>query len=215
MMHHSTTPPSRVLLTTAYWPSVPWMHLASDDRKLYLEACEHHQKGSFRNRCLIAGPNGVQQLTVPLLKGKHQQTPIRDVRIAYSEPWQRLHWRSIQTAYGNAPYFAHYAPELSVFFQKKYTFLFDLNEEALAWLFAKLGVQKPIYHTDRYENPASSGFFDVRRAVEPDQIAFQVPRYGQVFEDRYGFIPRLSVLDALLCAGKYAAEIIENTVIVP
>lgn len=215
MMHHSTTPPSRVLLTTAYWPSVPWMHLAADDRKLYLEACEHHQKGSFRNRCLIAGPNGVQQLSVPLAKGKHQQTPIRDVRIAYTEPWQRLHWRSIRTAYGSAPFFDHYAPELSVFFQKKYTFLFDLNQACLAWLFAKLGVQKTVHVTEQYENPAMPGFFDARQAVVPGRTTFRVPRYGQVFEDRHGFVPGLSSLDALLCAGKYAAEIIANTVVVP
>ena len=89
--------------TLYYLPPVSWCAAAWNSEAIVVEACENYQKGSLRNRCFIAGPNGVQRLSIPLEKGKHRQMPIRDVRIAYDEPWQRQHWRSISTAYGNAP----------------------------------------------------------------------------------------------------------------
>ena len=72
---------TNILLELPYLPPVSWMALAWQSKTLWLEACENYQKGSYRNRCHIAGPNGIQRLSVPLEKGKHQQTPIRQVRM--------------------------------------------------------------------------------------------------------------------------------------
>jgi hypothetical protein len=125
------------LLYSAYFPPLSWFSILWQQDHIIIEAAENYQKGSFRNRCHIAGPNGMQRLSVPLEKGKHQKTPIREVRISYTEPWQRLHWRAIKTAYGNAPFFEHYETELAVFFEKKYPFLFDLNQEILYFFIKK------------------------------------------------------------------------------
>lgn len=206
-------PPS--LLTTAYWPPIHWFHLACRTPLVFMEACEHYQKGSIRNRCFVAGPNGLQRLSIPLLKGKHQQTPIRDVRISYSDAWQRLHWRSLTTAYGNAPFFEHYVDELAPFYHQKHHFLYDYNLECLHWLLRKLAIDLSVQETSAYAETAPGTVLDARPAAYPENLTVKTPRYGQVFEERHGFLPNLSVLDLLFCTGRQAGEIIANTQVAP
>ncbi len=182
------------------------MALAQRAETLWLEACEHYQKGSYRNRCHIAGPNGIQRLSIPLQKGKNHQMPIRDVRISYDEPWQRIHWRSIQTAYGNAPFFEHYADAVAHFLEKPYTFLFDLNLEIVHFLAQQFSWTKDRDLTKDYV-PApllsnQSAIQDMRGQITPKRpSAFALSYYPQVFEDRFGFLPDLSALDLLFCCG--------------
>jgi hypothetical protein len=183
--------------------------------QLKIEACEHFQKGSYRNRCHIAGPNGVQRLSIPLFKGKHQQTAIREVRIAYDTPWQRLHWRSILAAYGNAPYFEHYADGLAPFYQKNHTFLFDFNLLLLEYVLQKINFQGSLQFTETFEVPSSAVSDDYRNQLSPKQPTtaawFQPAPYAQVFMERSGFLPDLSVLDLLFCYGKQSGKILESS----
>ncbi|MFM7400094.1 MAG: WbqC family protein [Bacteroidota bacterium] len=176
--------------STAYLPPVSWCRHAVAAGELVLEAHEHFQKGSWRNRCEIAGPNGRQLLSIPLVKGKNNKMPVRDVRIAYDEPWQRQHWRSIRTAYGSAPFFEHYAHELTAFYEKKYVFLFDLNLELIEFVLLQ-----------KMKWPGMIQLTDVYQPFTPRPTVI-TPRYPQVFEDKNGFLPDLSVLDLLMCAGK-------------
>lgn len=178
-----------------------------------MDAAENYQKGGFRNRCVIAGPNGPQRLSIPLEKGKHQQTPIREVRISAAENWQRQHWRSIRTAYGNAPYFEHYADGLRRFFERPYPFLFDLNQEIANWvLHHKLGWAGE-WHLQTTYVPA--GQWSAGPDLRSGAFTSAPCPYPQVFEDRHGFLPDLSVLDLLFCCGKNGAEVLANTVIYP
>ncbi len=208
--------PREVLLELFYWPPASWLTLAKSAEVLWLEACEHYQKGSYRNRCYIAGPNGVQRLSVPLQKGKNRQMPIRDVRVAYDTPWQRAYWRTIQTAYGNAPFFEYYADEVAPFFEKHWTFLFDLNYEVVLFLWKALKVRAEIQLTERF-TPPSSKEETLRSVLDArGQIAWRQPpivslrRYPQVFEERFGFQPDLSALDVLFCWGPYACAEYED-----
>jgi hypothetical protein len=175
----------------AYLPPLEWFALPVQDTIITLEAMEHYQKGSSRNRCLIAGSNGIQRLSIPLEKGKHQQTPIRSVRIAYHDNWPMVHWRSIQSAYGNAPFFEYYADELNAIYSSKPAFLFDFNVSLLEFVLKKAKWTHRIVFSEEY-NP-----FTPVAATTP----YTPKRYPQVFEDRFGFQPGLSVLDALMCCG--------------
>lgn len=207
------------LFALPYLPPVSWCAAVWNREKIDLEACEHYQKGSLRNRCHIAGPNGIQRLSIPLAKGKHQQTPIREVRIASDEAWQRQHWRSIRTAYGNAPFFEHYADELVVFYERPYAFLFDFNLELLHWaLVKKSGWKGDIALTDAWHSPGAIPLDeDFREAFPGSHDAwpgfFQPAHYPQVFEDRFGFLPNLSVLDLLFCCGKQGTEVLERSLL--
>jgi len=207
------------LLELFYWPPVSWMALATASNGVQIEACEHYQKGSYRNRCHIAGPNGLQRLSIPLLKGKHQQTPVREVRIANDQPWQRAHWRSIRTAYGNAPFFEHYADEVSPFFEKNFVYLFDLNLEIIHFLLKKAAWTGQLMLTEQFEKPGRATLagptLDVRGSISPhsapEKTLFDPLPYPQVFLERHGFLPDLSALDLLFCLGKQGLAPTQNS----
>lgn len=122
--------------------------------------------------------------------------PIREVRIAYDEPWQRLHWRSIMAAYGSAPFFEHFAEDISGFYSRHYTFLFDFNLEILDFILRKMKFAGLVTFSDYYRLPFAG---DVRNTITPRQTNQDEQRYPQVFEEKFGFIPGLSGLDWMMC----------------
>lgn len=107
---------ARLILEAQYFPPLDYFSKIILFNNISIEAHEHYQKGSYRNRCHIATSQGVHPLSVPLKKGKNAQMPIKEVQIAYDVNWQRLHWQSLKTAYGSAPFWEHYAPVLEPFF---------------------------------------------------------------------------------------------------
>lgn len=194
-----------IVLPLFYCPPVSWVLAFAKASEVYLEQQEHYVKGSYRNRCHIAAVNGAQRLTVPLRKGKNQQQPIREVRIAYDEPWQIQHWRAICTAYGNSPFFEHYEELLKPFFTaKKYDYLWDWNYDLLVVSMKILKLKTPIILTEQYElYPDNAldfrGNFTSKNTTQ--NTDYKPIRYPQVFEDRLGFLSDLSVLDLIFCAG--------------
>ena len=210
-----------ILLETQYLPSIAWCAVVWQQETVALDAAEHYQKGGLRNRCHIAGPNGPHRLSIPLAKGKHQQTPIREVRIAYEDPWQRQHWRSIQSAYGSAPYFEHYADELRSFYEQRWEFLFDYTldfqtfilKKKLGWS-GQFALQQDYFLKGIWTQGA-----DLRNQISggmneyPDW--FSPSRYPQVFEARTGFLPNLSILDLLFCCGKTGREVLAQPLFLP
>ncbi len=178
----------------------------------YVEAHEHYQKGGFRNRCQIAGPNGVQLLSVPLEKGKNSKMPIKEVKIYQTENWQKIHWDSIQTAYGKSPFFEYYEAEIQAIFFKKWTFLFDLNLELTQLFIELMQISTKLKFTDSYAKTPPASSFDYRNKLRPNQIAqntMQTKPYGQVFEAKNGFLANLSILDLLFCTGPEALFYLE------
>lgn len=202
----------KIVLELPYWPPVSWLAMVWSRPVVALEACEHFQKGSYRNRCHIAGPNGLQRLSIPLQKGKHQQSPIREVRLAYDEPWQQIHWRSIRTAYGNAPFFEHLSAEIEGFYSRRYTFLFDFNWDILQFLLRKINWAGQLECTEVYQ-PGPLAFRDTvspKSPTPPD--GFRPAFYPQVFLERHGFLPDLSALDLLFCCGKQSTAVLEQSI---
>lgn len=209
------------LIETQYLPSIAWCAAVWKEQTVFIDAAEHYQKGSLRNRCHLAAPNGPHRLSIPLQKGKHQQTPIREVRIANDQHWQRQHWRSILAVYGNAPFFEHYADEIRPLFERRWVFLFDLNQaliqlilcEKLGWK-GEFGFQNSFVQYGEWRQGA-----DLRGQIGGVAEAWPEwyfpQRYPQVFEERTGFLPNMSVLDLLFCCGKRGVEVLGDTFVLP
>ena len=198
--------PNTALLPTAFCPPISYIAAFLHYEDVLIEQHEHYQKGGMRNRCFIATANGPLRLTVPLLKGKHQQTPVREVRIDYSTPWIKTHIHAIESAYRRAPFYEEYAAYLLPVLQRKPVFLFDLNLELLKLILKFLRISGAPALCQIYEEVPDAKT-DLRKTFHPGEVPlpwFHNRSYPQVFEDRQGFIPNLSILDLLFCMGPEA-----------
>src|SRR5688500_13554879 len=93
-----------VVLSTAYWPNLPYFYYLLNSEKVFVEHHEHYHKQSFRNRTKILTANGVLELSIPVVK-KYDKEIINTIEISYAEAWQIKHWRAISSSYKNSPYF--------------------------------------------------------------------------------------------------------------
>lgn len=206
-----------VCIELHYLPSIPYFALLSRAKYLLIEQYENYQKRSFRNKAIIAAANGSLNLGIPLEKGKHQQQPIKETTISWGEPWSQRHWQSIRSAYGNAPFFEHYAPYLDALYQKKEKWLFDWNLRLLELLIRLLGIDISISFTERFQKTPDPDILDARNLIGPrkislpDGLVFQSPVYPQVFMEKHGFLPDLSTIDLLFCQGPEAFLLLESS----
>ncbi len=196
-----------LLIESQYLPPVAYFQLMAQSDTTIVEGAEHYSKGSYRNRCHIAGANGILRLSIPLESGKHQQKPIQEVRVSYQEPWHKQHWQSIQSAYGQSPYFDFYGEELKdILFEKKEK-LFELNQALLAWACEALQFEAPTISTVFEKNP--EGKEDYRNKVHPKKDSpVQLLPYTQIFEERHGFLENLSIVDLIFCKGPEASSVL-------
>lgn len=185
-----------------YLPPIEYFsNLLIHKENILFENAENFQKQSYRNRATIHSPNGELDLIVPVIKGSKSKTKVKDVRISYDFQWQRLHLMSLQTSYRSSAYFEFYEDDLSLFFEKKWNFLFDYNEEIMSLIlrFIKLNIQ--FKYTETFER-SYQDLTDFRDLIHPkhnSQIQFKP--YFQVFEERNGFFPNLSIVDLLFNQG--------------
>lgn len=202
------------LLSTAYFPNVQYMSkfLAG---KVVVEKYETYPKQTYRNRCNILSANGVLPLSVPVQKNFHTLT--KDIRIDYSEMWQRNHYTALKSAYRNSPYYDYYFYKIERFFEQKETFLVDLNAKILETLFSMLKIEADWSFTTDYVS-VPNGFCDMRDSISPKpsrnkpDTAFVPKPYIQVFADRFDFVPNLSILDLIFNVGPESKECLESCV---
>lgn len=163
---------------------------------------EFIEKSSFANRYIVAGSNGLIHLSIPLEKGRGQKLPFKDIRIANQHAWQSHHWKTIQSCYGRSPYFEYYADGLMPFFEKQYHFLADFNLEIMKCILKLVQYKGSVTMYTEKENLDMSDYSDFRNYWTPRNYNQQPsPVYPQPFEDKIGFQPNLSCIDALFCMG--------------
>lgn len=170
---------------------------------------DSYRKMSFRNRCVISTANGLLSLSVPIRGGRSVRSPFSATRIDHSAPWQEQHWRSIFSAYGNSPWFFHYGDSLELLFRRRDTFLADWNQACFEWLNKAVGVS---LFSGNNTTESESGFRDLRDRIRPNNFQQHelgpFPVYPQVFEEKIGFQPNLSMLDLVLNMGNSAKELL-------
>jgi|SRR5450432_2542 hypothetical protein len=195
-----------------YFPPISFFTALYKETYIYLDIYEAYHKMSFRNRCLIIGAQGIISLSVPLQDGRNQELPMNEILISNTEKWQARHFKSIQSAYNRSPFFDHYRDELFNLYQKPFGRLGEWNLSCLQWVNEKLGWLAEIRFTETVVSYGADGFDDRRNQVLPKNYHQWSPvKYRQVFEERTGFFPNLSILDLLFNTGKEAGELLRNS----
>ena len=203
---------NKIVIENQYFSCVNYYSSLFVHSDIKIEACEHYRKMSFRNRCVVAGSNGLINLSVPLENGRDQKGMIKEIRIDNWDKWQRQHWHTIFSCYGNSPFFEFYGDEVEKLFLKKFDYLFDLNMEMLNWLTKTIKLPGQISLTDTFCKSYPSEVDDARNRWLPKNFQQEKNpiRYTQVFEEKIKFQPNLSILDLLFCEGPQTAFILKQ-----
>ncbi|MEW5847013.1 MAG: WbqC family protein [Bacteroidota bacterium] len=206
---HSKT----VILSTAYLPPVQYISALVNANRIYIEAHETYQKQTYRNRCVILSANGPLPLVIPVIKPGGNHTPITEVKIDYSTGWNRNHWRAIESAYRTSAYFDFIADILMPFYQNRFDTLWEFNNQLLKALLNFMELHVKIHFTSEFQKIAPEGAIDLRYTITPKvktpvQEIQAITPYFQIFENRFGFTPDLSVIDLLFNEGLMAREIL-------
>ena len=204
-----------ILLSTSYLPPIQYISKFLLG-KVLIENDENYSKQTWRNRCVITGPNGIQALVVPVKRGSFHKIHIKDVEVDYDLPWVRNHLRTFHTAYKHSPFYEYYIEDLEQVYRKKIRFLLGLNSTLLEILLKLPDLPAIISYTGKYYRPGSEeNMLDYRESIHPKKRMvdpfFQPVPYHQVFEDRYEFQPNLSIIDLLFNEGPDSLSIIRQT----
>jgi hypothetical protein len=194
-----------------YFPSVILYKDLNKFSNIVFEQYEYYQKMSFRNRCRIAGAEGKIDLSIPLEKGRDQKTLIKEVRISGSRRWQAEHWKTIVSCYSRSPWFEFYRDELEKLYKRPAAFLIDWNLACFEWSIRVLDMPLKISFTEAFQKSyPEEDWVDGRgRLLPKNEIDPTGISYRQVFEERTGFLPGLSILDLLFCEGKNARRLLD------
>ena len=207
------------LLSSAYFGPVQWYQKLHRYDRCLIEQHDNFVKQTYRSRCIIPTTNGIQALSIPVSCPQGSQlskTPMRDVRISDHGNWRHIHWNALCSAYGESPFFDYYQDDLRPFFERKWTFLFDFNMEIILKMVELLDIRPKISLTTAFLSDASMAenatesslvddFRDVIRPKHPGLDSdFMARPYYQVYQQKHGFQPNMSILDLLFNEGNEA-----------
>jgi hypothetical protein len=195
----------QLLLSTTYFGPIQWYQKLYRAESVQIERWESFQKQTYRNRCIIATTNGPQALTVPIER-QFTINCIKDIRISDHGNWRHLHWNALQSAYGESPFFDYYQDDIRPFFEQRWDYLLDFNEAIREKMCELLDIQPKVDYSKEFTvYSLSSCVPDYRMVIRPKNPEpdpdFTPKRYYQVYEQKHGFLPNLSILDLLFNMG--------------
>ncbi len=202
---------NNILLSTAYLPPVGYFYYLLKARKVYIEQFETYPKQTYRNRCEIYSEKGKMSLSIPVTKPEGNHTKTKDVKIFNGERWYLNHWRAIEAAYLASPFFLYYRDELEKFFTGRHENLLQFNLLLVNTVCGMIGFRPVIELTGSFLK-APARVTDLRFALSPKRppVLKHFPAYLQVFRERHGFIPNLSIIDLLFNLGPDTVDYLDS-----
>ncbi|MFT3738257.1 MAG: WbqC family protein [Breznakibacter sp.] len=185
---------------------------------VFVEQHGHYEKKTYRNRAVVMAANGPMALSVPVEKPAGTKTCDKDILLSYDTPWQANHWRTLVSAYQSSPFFEYYADDFEPFYTQRFKYLMDYNLQLMQTVCGNIGLSCGIYLSDTYAT-SPADVLDLRRSVSPrvgcqtDGHGDYVPQpYWQVFKEKFGFTPNLSIVDLLFCMGPESIEVLRKSI---
>ncbi len=200
-----------ILIHPTYFPSISHFATIAQAEKVTFEIEDNFQKQTNRNRTYIYSPNGIQLLNIPIKHSKTEHQKTKDIRIENDFDWQKQHFKSLEAAYRSSPFFEYFEDDLLPIFEKKHNFLMDLNLEVFDLITRCLRMKIDYSTTNEYFHEINSDeITDFRFLANGKKDLSQFESYSQVFDDKYGFINNLSILDLIFNEGKFALDYLKS-----
>jgi hypothetical protein len=179
--------------------------------KVYIDRFENFQKQSYRNRCVISGPNGPLKLIIPIIR--ISKNIVKDVKIDNHQNWRKIHWKSLESSYRSSPYFEFYEDEFKpIYSERKTKYLLDFNQQINLVLLRCLNMDTEISFSDYYIEKGGkiNDFRDIIHPSSKPRERVKKMKYNQVFQGSQDFIYNLSVFDLLFNQGPLAKQLLES-----
>ncbi|TBX64974.1 hypothetical protein EZL74_12535 [Flavobacterium silvisoli] len=200
---------NNIIIHPSYFPSISHFVAMSKADVVTFEMEDNFQKQTNRNRMYIYSPNGVQLLNIPIKHTKIAHQKIKDVKIETAFDWQKQHFKSLDAAYRSSPFFEYFEDDIRPIFEKKHTFLMDLNLETMSVVSRCLGFEFDYDETTEYFHEVTDKS-DYRGLINGKKDTSSFEPYTQVFGEKYGYINNLSILDLLFNEGRQALDYLKK-----
>ena len=204
-----------LLIHPTYFPSISHFVAMAQSEEIVFEMDDNFQKQTNRNRTYIYSPNGIQLLNIPVKHSKQIHQKTKDIKIETDFDWQKQHFKSLEAAYRSSPFFEYFEDDIRPVFEKKHTFLMDLNFETMNIASKFLRIKFEYKTTTEYfQEVDTNTVLDFRILADGKKDASQFEPYKQVFEEKQGFLNNLSVLDLIFNEGKFALDYLKNQTLI-
>ena len=202
-------PQMNVIIHPSYFPSISHFLAIAKADVVTFEMEDNFQKQTNRNRMYIYSPNGIQLLNVPVKHSKEAHQRTKDVKLETAFDWQKQHFKSLEAAYRTSPFFEYFEDDIRPVFQKKHTFLMDLNLETMSIISKCLRLEFDYNETTEYFDKITDKK-DFRNLINGKKDTAVFEPYTQVFGEKHGYLNNLSILDLLFNEGRYALEYLKK-----
>jgi len=217
---------------------LPWLGyfalIDAVDTFVFLDSVQFDRR-SWQQRNRIIGANASMWLTVPVQSKGNYTKDIANILIDPSAKFQHKHVRSIQMAYGKAPYFDNYGKAVCDTLCKQHTHLADFTIDLISEISNMLGIKTHFQRSsklsasgdkadllagicdelnaDQYISPTGSASYleqsdaFTNRGVKVLYNEYNHPQYRQLGDT---FEPYMSVIDLLFNEGPASLKIIRS-----
>lgn len=124
---------------------------------------------------------------------------MKDVQVSEHSDWQRQHWYALESSYFNSPFFEYLQDDFHPIYLKRWKWLMDLNETLVSTCLELLDVSS-----------VTLGKTDTYVPTSDDECPSLSREYYQVFKNKHGFQPDLSIIDLIFNMGPESILYLKN-----
>ncbi len=218
------------MIVTIHQPDfLPWLGFfdrwQKSDLFIVLDDVQFLRRG-WHHRDKIKAPNGVQWLTVPIIKKGRYHQLINEVEIDNKDNWRQKHLKTLKFSYSKAPNVERIFNCIGKIYGLKHKLLIDFNMDLLKFCADILEIKTSVVLASTFNvkskssqrlvelvktvggdtyltGSASKAYLDENEfkeaGIEVNWQEFNHPVYPQLYN---GFEKRLSVIDFFMMASK-------------